>query len=357
RRAEELRRDIARHDRLYYVEAAPEISDEAYDALLRELERIEAEHPELRVPDSPTQRVAGEPIGAFETVAHGVPMLSLQNTYDEQELREFDARTRRFLGTEEPLEYVIELKIDGLAISLLYRNGVFERGVTRGDGYRGDDVTANLRTLRSLPLRLAPPPASSPAVPETVEIRGEVYFPRSAFQRINEQRDAAGERPLANPRNAAAGTLKLLDPRIVAKRPLALFTYGLVRAREIGFARHSETLAWMRAAGLPVNPHIVTVLGINDALRHAEVWAEKRWELDYDIDGLVLKVDRLDLQERLGATAKAPRWGIAYKFATREAVTQLLAIEVNVGRTGTLSPVAVLSPVEILGTTVRRATL
>ncbi len=355
RRAEELRASIHYHARRYYADADPEISDAAYDQLLRELEEIESTFPDLVTPDSPTRRVGGEPIDEFETRPHSVPMLSLQNSYEEAEVREFDARVRRFLGLAGPIDYAVELKIDGVAIALRYREARFALGLTRGDGFRGDDVTMNLRTVRSLPLLLGDP--GEPRLPEEFEIRGEAYFPRAAFQALNRLRAEAGEKVFANPRNAAAGTLKLLDPRIVAQRPLSLFCYSLVDPRRLGFARQSDVLRWLRRAGLPVNPHATAVRGIDAVLEHLAAWGERRWELDYETDGMVVKADSLELQERLGATAKAPRWGIAFKFATREGVTQLLDIEVQVGRTGSVTPVAVLSPVEILGTTVRRATL
>jgi len=355
RRAARLREQIVHHARRYYVDADPEISDAAYDRLVRELEGLEAAFPDLVTPDSPTQRVGGEPLERFETVVHSTAMLSLQNTYDESELREFDQRVQRFLGTTEPTDYVVELKIDGVAIALRYVGGVFVRGVTRGDGTRGDDVTANLKTIRTVPLRAAMGPSATS--PSELEVRGEVFFPRSAFQALNERRQESGEKLFANPRNAAAGTLKLLDPRIVASRPLALCCYAVVEAAEMGIERHRDALDWLRERGFPVNPHARAAHGIDDLLGRIAEWEERRWGLDYETDGLVIKVDRLDQQLRLGATAKAPRWGIAYKFATREGITQLLAIEVQVGRTGNATPVAVLSPVEILGTTVRRATL
>lgn len=357
-RAESLRRTIVYHARRYYADADPEISDAAYDLLLRELEAIEAAFPDLVTPDSPTQRVGGEPIEGFATLPHSAPMLSLQNGYDEEEVREFDARVRRFLGIDAPIDYAVELKIDGVAVALRYRDGAFDQGLTRGDGFRGDDVTMNLRTVRALPLRLLEPgDPGDPPLPESLEVRGEVYFPRAAFQSLNRSRADAGEKVFANPRNAAAGTLKLLDPRIVAERPLALFCYTLAEARRLGFRRQSEVLDWLRRAGLPVNPHATALTGIDAVLDHLKSWDERRWNLDYETDGMVIKVESLEFQERLGATAKAPRWGIAFKFATSEGVTQLLEIELQVGRTGSVTPVAVLSPVEILGTTVRRATL
>ncbi|MBD3160774.1 MAG: NAD-dependent DNA ligase LigA [Candidatus Eisenbacteria bacterium] len=355
RRIETLREQIAHHARLYYVEAEPEISDEAYDALYDELVALEARFPDLVAPDSPTQRVGGAPLEEFRTVRHRTPMLSLQNTYDDAELREFDARVRRFLGTEEEIEYTVELKIDGVAVSLRYRDGRFAQGITRGDGTQGDDVTENLRTIRVLPLRIDPP-KGKPA-PSEIEVRGEVFFPRSRFRRLNEARSQAGEKPFANPRNAAAGSLKLLDPRLVAQRPLSLFCYALVETEEIGLERHGEVLDWLGSAGFPINRGSWTARGVEQVIERIPEWSEKRWDLDYDIDGLVVKVDRMAAQRVLGSTAKAPRWGIAYKFATREGITRLLAVEYQVGRTGAVTPVAILAPVEILGTTVRRATL
>jgi len=346
---------IRYHARRYYADADPEISDAAYDALLRELEELEAAFPDLVTVDSPTQRVGGSPLEEFTSVVHEAPMLSLQNTYDEGELRDFDGRVRRFLGLDDrPIDYVVELKIDGVAIALRYRDGLFTQGVTRGDGARGDDVTANLRTIRALPLSVARPGGET--IPDTFEVRGEVYFPRSAFQGLNRKRAETGEKLFANPRNAAAGTLKLLDSRLVSTRPLSLFCYALVGGPgEI--ETHHEVLAWLRRIGLPVNPHARPAHGIGEVLAAIHRWAAERWRLDYETDGLVVKVDSLAAQETLGATAKAPRWGIAYKFETREGITQLLDIGVAVGRTGIVTPFAILSPVEILGTTIRRATL
>jgi len=372
RRVEQLRAEIARHDRLYFVEAAPEIGDREYDLLVEELRRLEEEHPELADPSSPTRRVGGAPIEGFRALPHSHPMLSLQNTYSHEEVREFDARVRRLLGTPDPLDYVTELKIDGVAVALRYERGRFQLGLTRGDGSVGDDVTENLRTVRNLPLQLTRP--------LTLEARGEVYIPRPAFLEWNRRREAAGEKTLANPRNACAGTLKLLDPREVARRPLRLFVYALVDPRggagEDGAASaagpagdagaeegvfalpaHHETLAALRGLGFPVEEHFERVRGIEAAIAASDGWQERRLSLDYDTDGMVIKLDRLDLRARLGFTSKAPRWGIAYKFETREAVTRIESITVQVGRTGNVTPVANLLPVELLGTVVRRATL
>lgn len=348
-RVDELRREIARHDRLYFVAAEPEITDRAYDALVAELAALEAAHPELADPASPTRRVGGEPIPGFVSVPHRQPMLSLQNTYAPDEVREFDLRVRRFLEDDAPVAYVTELKIDGVAVALRYEEGRFVLGLTRGDGATGDDVTENLRTVRGLPLRLTEA--------RTLEIRGEVYIPRSHFLDWNRRRAADGERALANPRNACAGTLKLLDSREVARRPLRIFCYAVTEPAVLGLAAQSEVLPRLRELGVPVEPHFARGEGVEAVIAHCDAWRERRLELDYETDGMVVKVDRFDLRRRLGATSKAPRWGIAYKFETREAVTQVREITVQVGRTGAVTPVANLEPVELLGTVVRRATL
>ncbi len=355
-RIEELRRLIPYHNRRYYVDHAPEISDRHFDALLRELDDLENRFPEFDDPQSPTHRVGGEPLDGFMTLPHSSPMLSLQNSYVEDEVREFDARVRRFLKTTDPVAYVVELKIDGVAIALRYEDGAFRTGLTRGDGRQGDDVTANLRTIRSLPLTLDP---EGGPFPPQVEVRGEVYFARSGFRTLNEARERSGEKPFANPRNAAAGTLKLLDPRIVSERPLSLFVYQIAGSPPPGLATQNEVLDYLRRAGLPVNPHTRYAADIDQAIGFFSDWSDPdvRGKLDYETDGMVLKVDRLDWQHRLGATGKAPRWGIAYKFETEQAVTRVAKITVQVGRTGAVTPVADLEPVELLGTIVKRATL
>ncbi len=352
-RVTELRRLIRHHDRRYFIDHDPEITDRAYDALVRELDQLERGFPALDDPNSPTHRIGGAPLESFATVPHKSPMLSLQNSYDEDEVREFDARVRRFLGTEDPLAYVVELKIDGIAVALHFREGRFRQAITRGNGIEGDDITANLRTVRSVPLELD---LSAGVWPQDVEIRGEAYFPRSGFDALNQRRVAQGEKRFANPRNAAAGTLKLLDPQEVGRRPLAFFAYQLV-ADPMPCPGHSEVLEFLQATGLPVNPHRKRVTGIDQAIELFSDWGEQRKQLDYDTDGLVLKVDDLGLQRRLGATGKAPRWGIAYKFETEEAVTRILEIDVQVGRTGAVTPVANLTPTDLLGTVVKRATL
>jgi DNA ligase (NAD+) len=354
-RIEELRTEIHQHDRLYYLEARPRISDLEYDRLMAELASLEESYPQFADANSPSRRVGGEPIPGFRALPHSGFMLSLGNTYSRDELRAFDARVRRFLAREEPVPYVVELKIDGVAVALRYDRGRFVLGLTRGDGTRGDDVTENLRTVRSLPLVLAPP--GDLPIPEQLEVRGEVYIPSSGFAAWNTRRQSEGEKLLANPRNACAGTLKLLDSREVARRPLQLFCYALVDPRGHGLTTHEQTLAYLRRLGLPVESHFRRVEDIEEAVAACDAWQEQRRTLDFETDGMVLKVDPLDWQEQLGATAKAPRWGIAYKFETREAVTRVREITVQVGRTGVVTPVANLDPVDLLGTVVKRATL
>ncbi|MFN8547929.1 MAG: NAD-dependent DNA ligase LigA [Candidatus Eisenbacteria bacterium] len=347
-----LRTDIARHDRLYYLEARPEISDREYDRLMEELLRLEELFPSLVTSDSPSQRVGGAPLDRFRALAHSQTMLSLGNTYSEEEVREFDQRVRRFLERDEAVAYEVELKIDGVAVALRYREGAFDLGLTRGDGREGDEITQNLRTVRDLPLRLA-----GEALPGELEIRGEVYIPRADFVEWNKRREAAGEKLFMNPRNTCAGTLKLLDSREVARRPLRFFAYAVVDPAALGCTRQEEILWRLRELGLPVEPHHHRATDIEEALLHCASWKERRFELPYDTDGMVLKVDALELQSALGATSKAPRWAVAYKFETSEAVTQVLEITVQVGRTGNVTPVANLAPVELLGTIVKRATL
>ncbi len=354
-RAAELREAIRRHEHLYYVLSRPEISDREFDALDRELRDLEAAHPELVTPDSPTQRVGGAPLSEFPSVTHREPMLSLENTYSEDEVREFEARVRRQLG-DTPLSYVAEPKIDGLSLSVTYENGVLVRAVTRGDGKIGDDVTANARTIRSLPLALVAPTGGG-GIPELIEVRGEVYLPRSVFTRLNEERARNDEEPFVNPRNAASGAMKQLDPRQVRGRGLELFLYALARTSGDEPKTHSAALALLRSLGLRTNPEIRSCASIEDALAQCAVLRERRHALDYDIDGVVIKVDSLSLQRELGSTSKFPRWAIAYKFPAERATTRLLNIDVQVGRTGKLTPVAHLEPVFVGGTTVSRATL
>lgn len=350
-RAEELRRQINHHNYRYYVLAEPEISDREFDRLLKELQDLEAAHPELVTPDSPTQRVGGQPIDGFVTVKHRVPMLSIDNTYSADELREFDRRVRKLLPGEA-VTYVVELKIDGVAISLTYEKGLFTVGATRGDGERGDDVSHNLKTVRGLPLRL-----QTDAPPALVEVRGEVYMHGADLARLNRERAARGLEPFANPRNSAAGSLKLLDPRICAERKLRLFAYALGAADGVDVRTHQESLELLRTWGFPVNPHIQAFDSIDAVIDYCLSWAERRHELPYQTDGMVIKVDDFDQRQRLGATSKAPRWVVAYKYEAEQALTRLLSIEVQVGKTGILTPVAHLEPVVLAGTTVSRASL
>jgi DNA ligase (NAD+) len=350
-RAAELRRLIDHHNYLYYVNAKPEISDREFDRLLEELKELEAQHPELVTPDSPTQRVGGQPVEGFATVAHRVPMLSIDNTYNADDLREFDKRVRKPLRGE-PIQYIVELKIDGVAISLTYEDGVFTVGATRGDGQRGDDVTHNLKTIRRLPLRL-----HTEKPPKLFEVRGEVYMNRAELARINKERVAQGEEPFANPRNLTAGTLKMLDPRIAAERNLCLFSYALGALQGVTVKTHLEALELLRHYGFPVNPHIQACATIEEVIAYIQTWDQRRHELPYETDGMVIKVNDYDQQRRLGATSKAPRWVVAYKFAAEQALTKLLRIEVQVGKTGKLTPVAHLEPVRLAGTTVSRASL
>ena len=352
RRAESLRTSIRRHDHLYYVLAEPEITDAEYDRLLRELKQLEERFPVLVTPDSPTQRVGGEPLETFATVRHRVPMLSLGNAYSAEELEAFDERVRKGLE-DEAYEYVVELKVDGVAVSLRYEKGRFVQGSTRGDGVCGDDISANLRTVRSIPLSFI---AKDPSL-RTLEARGEIYLPRKGFDRLNEEREREGEPLFANPRNAAAGSLKLLDPALVADRPLDIFIYGVAESPGGRYRTHYETLMALKQAGLRVNPHVRRCRTLEEAVRYCNEWEAKRDSLDYDIDGIVLKVNRFDQQLKLGQTAKEPRWAVAYKFPAREAVTTLNNIVLRVGRTGAVTPTAELEPVNLSGTTVSRATL
>jgi DNA ligase (NAD+) len=355
-RLKQLRDAIRHHEERYYIHNDPEISDEEFDALLHELERLEAEHPDLGTADSPTQRVAGRPVEGFATVDHLVPMLSLDNAYNEAELRAFDERVRKGAGVgDQGVAYVAELKIDGLSIALTYDDGRLLRGATRGNGTSGDEVTVNVRTIRAIPLTLrgAPPPGR-------IEVRGEVYLPRAAFERINREMEDAGEPPYANPRNTAAGTMRNLDPALVSKRGLGAFVYQLVAngPGDAGpFDTHSDSLTAMREWGLPVERHWRRCANVDEVAAFCAEWADKRQTLDFDTDGVVVKVDGLAMRERLGTTAKFPRWATAFKFPAQQATTTLKAIEVNVGRTGAVTPYAVLEPVKLAGSTIGMATL
>jgi DNA ligase (NAD+) len=354
KRAEELRGQIAHHDRAYYVLDDPEISDPEYDDLLRELREIEEEHPDLLTPDSPTQRVGGEPLEKFKRVEHAEPMLSLANARNEDELRAWAKRVERNLerldihGSE--IRYVTEPKVDGLAISLTYENGVLVRGATRGDGRFGEEVTHNLRTMKSIPL-------SIDGAPELVEVRGEVYLPLAGFTRVNEQRAQDGEATFANPRNAAAGTIRQLDPKIAASRPLSIWCYGVAALRGWEPKSHSESLEWLRDRGFKVNEDISILHGVDEVAERCRWWENRREALDFEIDGVVVKVDDRGLQRELGVAGREPRWSVAWKFAPTTATTKLNKVVWNVGRTGHLLPFAMLEPVHVSGVTVSTATL
>jgi len=350
-RIESLRRKIERHDHLYHVAGEPAISDREYDAMMRELEELERDHPGLSDPDSPTQRVSKGLLPGFPSVRHSAPMLSLENTYSLEELAEFDARVRKGLE-RDAIEYAVEPKVDGVAVHLRYERGRFVLGLTRGDGEKGDDITGNLRTIRSIPLRLR---GADP--PRVIEVRGEVFMETRAFERLNARRAAAGEKTFMNPRNATTGSLKTLDSAEVARRPLQIFIYQLVHSERHGMTTHFDSLGYAGKLGLRVNPDNALAGGFEAVRRLCERWETRRSGLPYGTDGLVVKVNSLRDAERLGATAKSPRWGIAYKFGTLEAETVLERIELQVGRTGVVTPVAILTPVTLLGTVVSRATL
>jgi DNA ligase (NAD+) len=351
-RAKQLRDEIARHDRLYYLLDRPEISDAEYDALTRELRALEATHPELVTADSPTRRVSGLVADAFAAVVHLAPMLSLDNATSEADLLEFEARVRRALpGTA--FTYVCEPKVDGLSVALVYEGGILVRGATRGDGRLGEDVTPNLRTLRSIPLRLTGPLAEC----RRIEIRGEVYMSHAAFERLNRELEAAGETPFANPRNAAAGAVRQKDPSVTARRDLRIFAYQVGHAEPFAFESHQEVLRAIAESGVPTNPRARPCATMADVWAYCQALAAERDRLGYDADGVVVKVDSLALQRRLGVTAHHPRWAIAYKFPAQHGVTRVLDIVVNVGRTGALTPAAHLEPVRIAGATISRATL
>jgi len=351
-RLTELREQIHRHDHLYYVEARPEVSDAEYDALMRELKALEAAFPDLVTPDSPTQRVAGTPIDAFQSVEHRVAMLSLDNATTPEDLREFEARiTRALPGTR--FTYVCEPKIDGLGVALLYARGRFVRGATRGDGRVGEDISANLRTIRSLPMVLRGPLAKV----EDLEVRGEVFMPRADFERLNRGLEEAGEPTFANPRNAAAGAVRQKDPAVSARRPLDAFLYHLSWSPGLTFSSHWEALEALRTAGFRTNPRSTRAESIDAVIEVCAALERDRDGLGYDADGVVVKVDPLELQRRLGSTTHHPRWAMAFKFTARQATTQVQAIEVNVGKTGALTPVAKLTPVPLAGVTISNVSL
>ena len=353
-RVADLREQIRRHDHLYYVEAHPEISDRDYDKLYAELKKLEEEHPDLVTPDSPTQRVGGQPLKVFKSVRHSVPMMSLDNTYSVEDLREFDTRVRKLLP-DEKVEYVLEPKIDGVSISVRYENGRLAVGATRGDGTTGDDVTANLKTIKAIPLSLI---AHRPSpIPRLLEVRGEVYMPVAEFEKLNKAREKAGEPLFQNPRNTTAGSLKQLDPAIVAQRPLNAVFYAVAAADGVKFKKQSEVLEALKKFGFPTHRHWWICQDIDEVIRRADELQKLEAKLPFEIDGAVVKVNDLAQWERLGATAKAPRYAIAYKYSHEQAQTKLKDITVQVGRTGTLTPVAELEPVFLAGSTISRATL
>jgi DNA ligase (NAD+) len=354
KRAEELKHELEHHNRLYYVLDQPEIGDDAYDEMLDELRAIEAEHPELRSPDSPTQRVGAPPLDRFEQVQHLEPMLSLGNARNEEELRAWETRIRNHLKrldiSASEFSYTTEPKIDGLAMTLVYEDGVLIRGATRGDGRVGEDVTQNLRTIGAIPLRIADPP-------ELVEVRGEVYLPIADFKALNERRAEAGEPTFANPRNSAAGSVRQLDPALAAERPLSIWCYAIGAARGLDFATHSDEVAWLAEKGFKVNPDTEHHAGVESVVKRCHWWEERREQLDYEIDGVVVKVDERALWRELGVVGREPRWAIAWKFPPTTATTKLLDVVWNVGRTGHLVPFALLEPVHVGGVTVTTATL
>ncbi|MHC4426409.1 MAG: NAD-dependent DNA ligase LigA [Planctomycetota bacterium] len=352
KRIEQLRNEIREHDYLYYVLNQSKISDRQYDKLFAELKVLEGANPQFITPDSPTQRVSERPLEGFATVRHAVPMLSMDNTYSADELRAFDERVAKQLGSRD-YDYVVEPKIDGLAVSLRYEGGTLVTAATRGNGEVGDDVTANVRTIRAVPLVLL----GGSKIPNVLEVRGEVYMPTSAFVELNRLRAEAGEPPFANPRNAAAGSLKLLDARITVARNLSFFAYATGELSEPLAGNHHQTLQKLKRMGLPVNPNIKKARDINEAIDICSGWSEKRATLDYQIDGMVIKVNRFDQRDILGATGRAPRWCISYKFAAEQAETSVESIDVQIGKSGILTPVANLTPVQLAGTTVKRASL
>ncbi|HEX3449109.1 MAG TPA: NAD-dependent DNA ligase LigA [Isosphaeraceae bacterium] len=347
----QLRAELNRHNYLYYVEAKPEISDREYDRMMSRLTELEAEHPELVSPDSPTQRVGGQPLSGFRTVRHAVPMLSIDNTYSYDELREWDVRVRKGLNRDEPVRYVVELKVDGVAVSLRYEQGKLTLGATRGDGERGDDITTNLRTVREIPLVLHSCPV------DVLEVRGEVYMTNAELLRLNELRRAAEEVPFANPRNSTAGSLKMLDSRIVAQRRLRFISHGLGESSELGESSYFAIVQLMKKWGIPVSPQTRCYDSIDEVIEHAQRWNQERNTLEFQTDGLVVKVDDLNQRARLGSRSKSPRWTIAFKYEAEQAITRLLGIHVQVGKTGKITPVAKLEPVQLAGTTVKRASL
>ncbi|MBI3755411.1 MAG: NAD-dependent DNA ligase LigA [Deltaproteobacteria bacterium] len=356
---EKLRQDINFHNYRYYVLDSPVISDAEYDKLIRQLEELEAKHPELISPESPTQRVGAKPLEAFGTITHTMPMLSLSNAFSVEEAKKFDNDIKKDLSISHDIEYVAEPKIDGLAVELVYKNGRFTAGATRGDGYTGEDVTQNLRTIKSIPMRLLKMQKSEIAyhIPSRLEVRGEVFLPLKTFEELNEELEKHGEPLFVNPRNAAAGSLRQLDPKITASRPLDIFCYGVGIIENIKLKTHFETLEKLNALGFKVNPIIKICSGIEEVLDYHRKMENIRDHLPYEVDGIVVKVNDLTLQKKLGFRTRNPKWALAYKFKAREGTTKIEKIIVDVGRTGALTPVAIMEPVKIGGVTIRHATL
>ncbi len=354
-RAEALRKALHHHNYRYYVLDDPEISDAAYDRMMTELKELENRHPEIVTEDSPTQRVGAPPLDRFESVSHTVPMLSLDNGFETADIYDFDRRVRRLLDSEGPVRYTAEPKMDGVAVELVYEDGALKTASTRGDGVTGELITANVKTIRSVPFVLHA--EGGAAVPSLLEVRGEVFIGQSGFQQLNEERRARQLPPFANPRNAAAGSLRQLDSRVTAERPLDIYFYGVGAVRGVSFRTHGALLETLRSLGLRPNPLVQADVTIEEALDYYRELAEMRHRLEYDIDGEVIKVDSIEAQQQLGATSRSPRWAIAFKFSAVQETTGLVDIEVQVGRTGALTPVAILEPVQIGGVTVRRATL
>jgi DNA ligase (NAD+) len=355
KRVEKLRREIEHHNRLYYQDDAPEVSDAQYDLLFQELKGLEESHPDLISDTSPTQRVGAEPVEKFAPVEHATPMLSLDNAFKEEDVTEFDQRVKRFLGSDDPVTYLCEPKIDGVAVELLYQNGVLTKASTRGNGQVGEDITDNIKTILTVPLNLRKRDEAPYA--ELLDVRGEVYMELEAFEKLNQKREADGLPVFANPRNAAAGSLRQLDSRITALRPLTIFCYGTGRPESLGVYTQEQMLRLLRVWELRANPDVALCETVDEILDYHHQLTEKRHSLPYEVDGLVIKVNQLDLQTRLGATTRSPRWAMAYKFSPAQAETTVEAIEVQVGRTGALTPVAIMSPVSVSGVTVSRATL
>lgn len=356
-RIAELRSLIAHHGYRYYTLDDPEISDAEYDALMRELETLEARYPEAITPDSPTQRVGSEPLPEFERVVHPVPMTSLEDAFDEDEVRAWYRRAERLLDEDVQPCFVAEPKIDGLAVALTYENGLLVRGATRGDGRVGENITANVRTIRNVPLRIPVDPSSQLSAPPRIEVRGEIYMPRDLFDQMNERRHAEGLEPFANPRNAAAGSVRQLDPQVTASRPLRLFVYSIGYADGVTVDSQWDALQYLAGLGFAVNADIQKMDDLEAVIRFCREWMDRRDALNYEADGVVVKIDDLNLQRRLGIVGNAPRWAVAFKFPSREATTRLREVRVNVGRTGVLTPYAVLEPVRLGGVEIRQATL